>query len=58
MKLSRSISQVSCTAEPTLAMVLAPASTGDMGRIESPSRKVTLSMGRPSASADSCVIEV
>ena len=47
--------QARCTAEPAEAAVHDPPSTGEVGRDESPSRVVTASMGRPSASAAICV---
>jgi hypothetical protein len=50
--------QASTTAEPTLAMVAEPP-CGDVGGYsESPSRKVTVRMVSPSASAATWVCEV
>ena len=46
------------TAEPTLAMVWAPAWMGALGIVVSPRVNVIRLIGRPSASEATCVIEV
>ena len=54
----RSWSQASFTAVPTEETVKEPPSSGALGRVESPSLKVTLSSGRPRFSAAIWVITV
>jgi hypothetical protein len=50
-RVSRTVSQASCTAVPAEAAVQEPPSTGEVGSDESAMRAVTSSMSRPSASA-------
>ena len=55
---ARAATAASWTAEPTLATVIEPPSTGAGGSRESPSSNRTWPAGRPSASAAICVITV
>jgi len=55
---SRALRQAACTAVPTLAIVIEPPCTGARGSRVSPRVNFTRSIGRPSVSAATCVIEV
>ena len=55
---SRALRQAACTALPTLAMVSEPPWTGAFGSRVSPRMNFTRSIGRPSVSAATCVIDV
>ena len=50
--------QAACTALPTLAIVIEPPCTGALGSRVSPRTNFTRSIGRPSVSAATCVIDV
>ena len=50
--------QAACTALPTLAIVIEPPCTGALGSLVSPSMNFTRSIGSPSVSAATCVIDV
>ena len=50
--------QAACTALPTLAIVIEPPCTGALGSRVSPRMNFTRSIGRPSVSAATCVIDV
>src|SRR5947199_2668187 len=55
---SRALRQAACTALPTLAIVIEPPCTGALGSLLSPSVNLTRSIGRPSVSAATWVIDV
>jgi len=55
---SRRARHAASTAVPTLAIVIEPPCTGARGRTVSPSSKRTRSIGRPSVSAATWVIDV
>ena len=55
---SRALRQAACTALPTLAMVIEPPCTGALGSRVSPRVNFTRSIGRPSVSAATCVMDV
>ena len=55
MSLSRTATAAACTAEPTLAVVEEPPDTPAGGRSVSPNSHRTISTGRPSTSAATCV---
>jgi hypothetical protein len=55
---SRALPHAACTTLPTLTMVIEPPCTGALGSPVAPSMNVTRSIGRPRASAATCVMDV